>query len=487
MEVVLLGILTEACEDFFFYVVRECEANSIHASATTDAVYNNFISGTMTYNFVNASNETVINTADFTICSGMSDLTFLDDGVIRWQTGIYDSDTPTVTVVQSTGAYGSDINILVNNSNLQCYINGNLTDVSSYVTNQCAINTFYSASYGYNGSSYWFSPTNGLGGRTTIGNLSDIHLTSNSTVASAFSNAVYVPSPADGNLSYNDFLVEVVEWASENYPEETITIDDLPSWEELASEETETETGGNCCDCNCNTIYVNADGSLILQNDISGDFDLSVNNEADLSLNINAAAGAFGAGAIVIDPDAEISITAGAGAFGAGAFGAGAIVSPDVSISGDLSVGDISGEVSLQVSEVSFEISGGNVTIDQSGATNNNTYNTTNNYYYDPSEPVGPEQESFSIDYNEILSEDELESILTQESYEVSEIESITETVIIDIEDLVVEGDTEYKELMGFVPDAMAVSMDLLSSLDVSAPLTSAAIISCIWRIIKGR
>lgn len=125
----------------------------------------------------------------------------------------------------------------------------------------------------------------------------------------------------------------------------------------------------------------------------------------------------------------------------------------------------------------------------------NNTYNfnfdidisPTWEDIYPTEEPTEEPAQPFSIDYDEILSEDELESILTQESYEVSEIESITETVVIDIEELVVEGDTEYKEIMGFVPDAMAVSMDLLNSLGVSAPLTSAAIISCIWRIIKGR
>lgn len=417
MEGVLIGILTEACEDFFFYVLHECEANGIHANANTDAVYNNFVSGSMTYNFQNASYETTVHTADFTISSGMSDLTFLDDGLIRWQSGIYDADAPTVNIYQSNG----QIDIIVSNSSLQCYIDNHLVNVSNYITYHGLLSTTYTANYGYNGSDYWFSPENGLGGREALGRLSDVRLTSSSAVASTFSDAVYVPSPADGTLNYDEFLIEVVEWASENYPDETIAIDDLPSWEELASEETETETGGSCCGCNCNTIYVNADGSLTLQNDISGDFDLSVNNEADLSLNVNATAGAFGAGAIVIDPDAEINITAGAGAFGAGAFGAGAIVSPDVNISGDLSVGDISGEVNLQVSEVSFDVSGGDVNIDQSGATNNNTYNnTTNNYYYyDPSEP---EQEPFTIDYNEILSEDELESILNQETYELAEL-----------------------------------------------------------------
>lgn len=97
-----------------------------------------------------------------------------------------------------------------------------------------------------------------------------------------------------------------------------------------------------------------------------------------------------------------------------------------------------------------------------------------------------PDYQPASIDYNEILSEDELESILKQETYEIPEIESITETIIIDIEDLVIEG-TEQLEITDFIPDALAVGMDVFNELNISAPLTSVAVVACIWKIIKGR
>ena len=95
MEGILIGILTEACEDFFFYVLRECEANGITATATTDAVYNNFVSGSMTYNFQNASYETTVRTADFTISSGMSDLTIRLINVYSRCISIINSGLPT--------------------------------------------------------------------------------------------------------------------------------------------------------------------------------------------------------------------------------------------------------------------------------------------------------------------------------------------------------------------------------------------------------
>lgn len=101
-------------------------------------------------------------------------------------------------------------------------------------------------------------------------------------------------------------------------------------------------------------------------------------------------------------------------------------------------------------------------------------------------DPTEPDYQPVSINYDEILSEDELESILNQESYNIPEIESISETVIIDIEDLVIEDDTEYRKIMEFVPDALAAGMSIFNELNIAMPLTSAAIVACIWKIIKG-
>lgn len=259
------------------------------------------------------------------------------------------------------------------------------------------------------------------------------------STVSNISATIQIPEIYDKNVSYNDILILLVDKANDIAEQESIsetfTIDDLPSWEEQQGTTEETETETSCCGCNCGDtiIYVNADGTVTVSNSVSGDYTLNIDNNADLSVQIQAlagafGAGAFGAGAIVIDPEAEINFTAGAGAFGAGAFGAGAIVAPNVDVNGSVEVGDISGEVNLNVSDISLEVSGGDVNIDQSGSTVTNNYNTTNNYY-GTTEPVEPEQ-PFTIDYDEILSERELESILNQETYEIIEIHTETEQQI---------------------------------------------------------
>lgn len=199
---------------------------------------------------------------------------------------------------------------------------------------------------------------------------------------------VYLPSLAGQQKSFNDVRTDIINYLNTQISTgETLNPDDLPDWKDITGE-TEEETGGGSCGCGDTFITVNADGSLTLNNDISGDMPINIDNNADLSLSINAAAGAFGAGSIVVDPDANINLNA--GAFGAGAFGAGAITG-DFNFSGD-------------------------VTFEQSGE-------ITNNYYYlaDPTEET---EQPFTIDYNEILSEGELESILNQETYELLPIQT---------------------------------------------------------------
>lgn len=262
----------------------------------------------------------------------------------------------------------------------------------------------------------------------------------NGNLPESTGNNITIPLNIDPTETYDDTellnvvesdLIECSELSSEQVVEIMVNLYEIVQDEtESETESTEPETDTSCCNCNCGDtiIYVNADGTVTISNSVSGDYTLNIDNNADLSVQIQALAGAFGAGAIVVDPDAEINITAGAGAFGAGAFGAGAIVAPNVDVNGSVDVGDISGEVNLNVSDVNLEISGGDVNIDQSGSTITNNYNTTNNYY-GTTEPVEPEQ-PFTIDYNEILSEGELESILNQETYEIIELHTETEQQI---------------------------------------------------------
>lgn len=276
---------------------------------------------------------------------------------------------------------------------------------------------------------------------------------------------------------YEPIEIFVSEW-NESNPSDTINPNDIPTWDEL--EETDptepTEETGGCCGCNCTTIYVNADGTVTVSNDISGDYTLNIDNNADINLQLTAAAGAFGAGAIVIDPDANINLAA--GAFGAGAFGAGAIVDPDINISGSVSVGDISGSVSVGASEINIDVSGGDINIDQSGGTNTNNYNTYNYYYGSTEDP----QEPFSIDYDEVLGEDELESILSDETYYLAEIDT-------NISQLALQSAPVTSYLPEKVVEAgqmsLAVGLDMFSEMGILSPFVSIAVFSFFMGVFR--
>lgn len=307
-------------------------------------------------------------------------------------------------------------------------------------------------------------------------------------------STIYVPIDGATQYTYDDAMNIILPALQVQFPD--LTVNDFKTEYDIvygeSETETETETGG-CCGCDCTTIYVNADGSLTLNNDITGNMPINIDNNADLSLSVNAAAGAFGAGAIVVDPDANINLDA--GAFGAGAFGAGAIVNPNVSVSGNVDVGDISGEVNVNASEIT--ISGGDVNIDQSGATNNNTYNNTyNNYYYGSTEPVEPEQ-PFTIDYDEIISEGEMESILTQETYDIPEYETEffkqreaerrgAKQKETDFFDDVEEIPTELTGAPDFVVDSVKTGWNMLQDWGVSSFFVGCATVCAIWKVIHG-
>lgn len=332
---------------------------------------------------------------------------------------------------------------------VDCVIHG----TQDYTTNLTAAdilsNPYSQMMYTANGSRQGYHVCYaGTGGSTW--DALQVNFTTNSAYHTRYPETPYAPI-ASGQYSFNEVRDLLIDWGndyllSQDPTAETINESDVADWKDFFPVETETETssGGGCGNCNCTTIYVNADGSLTLQNDISGDFDLAINNDADLSLNVAAAAGAFGAGAVVVDPDAVINVNTAAGAFGAGAFGAGAI--GNVAVSGSLDVGDVSGELNITASG-DINISGGDIAIDQSGATNNNTYN---NYYFDSTEPTE------TINYNEILSEDELESILQQETYQLA---TFTDDTIADIQIL----DTIPAEIQPLPGELITVSNDVVN------------------------
>lgn len=178
---------------------------------------------------------------------------------------------------------------------------------------------------------------------------------------------VYIPIDPSENYSYEE-MYNIIESVAEDYPD-VIDLDMLISFEDAAGIETEATEEG-CCTGGCN-VTVDAEGNVYIDG-----------------------------------VQVDLTLIAQAGAFGAGAFGAGAI--GQVNINGDIDIsGGISGDLNLN---------GGDVSIDQSGSTITNNY-----YYYNSSDPVEPSEEipPFTIDYDEILSEGELESILNQGDYEI--------------------------------------------------------------------
>lgn len=98
--------------------------------------------------------------------------------------------------------------------------------------------------------------------------------------------------------------------------------------------------------------------------------------------------------------------------------------------------------------------------------------------------------DGFQINYNEILSEGELESVLTQETYTIDEIE--TEIALQDytISLPETESETEVLEVVQAVantPALMSKGFSLLDSWHLSGLYTSLAVIAVIWnKILKG-
>lgn len=102
----------------------------------------------------------------------------------------------------------------------------------------------------------------------------------------------------------------------------------------------------------------------------------------------------------------------------------------------------------------------------------------------DPTEESG----SFNINYDEILSEDELESILTQETYEIPEYDTefFTERET-DFFDDVEELPTELQDAPNFIVDSVKTGWDILQDWGIGAFFVGCATVCIIWKIIHGK
>ncbi|MBR1528316.1 MAG: hypothetical protein IJ642_06050 [Oscillospiraceae bacterium] len=502
MEEVLIQLLKAVLEGATSWLVNEAldEANNIDAD--TPVTWGHIVSGQCWYYYTNANGVKSEEYADFSFSDSINDgYMLISGGHFKAMAHLKENPSGSTPSVSTNSSNGS---VTFSGSGyyyLSLTVDGLTTEEQTHNSVHISGNTSINPPTYVSGRvPTFYSPT------------ARMHKTifSSSSSDSALSPDVTLDVEGD-NLSFNDFRQMVIDYG--NYVlesesiDETIDPDALPDWNDLlgiTESETESESeiasdsggSGSGCDCSCTTIYVNADGSLTLQNEITGDYNLTIDNNADLSLAVSAAAGAFGAGAVVIDPEANINLNA--GAFGAGAFGAGAIANADVTVSGELSVdnisgeinvSEISGEVSLNASEISFggslefsgdmNLNGGDINIDQSGGT------ITNNYYYsgiqDPSEP---EQKPFTIDYDEILSEGELESILTQETYYIPELVTETE-YLMEVPSLpsVPDLPAEVTQLSGLVAQE---SVDFISDVGLTPVYAPLAIFSIVCFLLRG-
>lgn len=102
----------------------------------------------------------------------------------------------------------------------------------------------------------------------------------------------------------------------------------------------------------------------------------------------------------------------------------------------------------------------------------------------DPTEESG----SLNINYDEILSEDELESILTQETYDIPEYDTEFFTQRdTDFFDDVEEIPTELEGAPDFIVDSVKTGWDILQDWGVGAFFVGCATVCIIWKIIHGK
>lgn len=103
----------------------------------------------------------------------------------------------------------------------------------------------------------------------------------------------------------------------------------------------------------------------------------------------------------------------------------------------------------------------------------------------EPTEP--PCCPDFTLNYDEILSEQELESILNQETYDIPELDTDFSGMTLPSDTYQEETlDDELGQIVGFFPDAVATGFDLLSAYGILNILVNVAIIATLWKLIRG-
>ena len=273
---------------------------------------------------------------------------------------------------------------------------------------------------------------------------------------SSFDGNTYVLSsiPAGAEMTYEELRQNLIDDLSQDFSVDPSELQEqIPDWYEMydVEEPTEPTTDGN--------------GNIIINNydNATMNVDNTINGNADIDLwgnvNVDVGANAFGAGAFGAGAFADVDVNINAGAFGVGALGAGALGQVDVN-----------GEVIIN----------GNAITMNGGSIINNYYTIESGASIElPSYPAI----DFTLDYDEILSERELESILNQETYYIPELEtdflSLELATVPPIEDL----PAEITQLSAVVAQESTQFIDDLGLTSVYAPL---AVFTIVCFILRG-
>lgn len=104
-----------------------------------------------------------------------------------------------------------------------------------------------------------------------------------------------------------------------------------------------------------------------------------------------------------------------------------------------------------------------------------------------PTEEPTEDLQPFSIDYNEILGESELESILTQETYYIPELETDFFTTPTEIEFETAGTLGELENIPDFIVDSVKQAWDVIDLWGLSGVFASCATVAVIWALIKNK
>ena len=271
------------------------------------------------------------------------------------------------------------------------------------------------------------TPAKSSGGYVILGGANSSHKSTKvtnipNTPTTANSGTVYLPIDPTETYAYDDLIDLIAEELSENYPELEIESDDLPTYDEIMGNTDPTEETGDSGSGNTyNNIYAT-------EYNVEGD----VNIDGDVNAFLYGDVDAFAYG------DVDAYVAGGVGVVSASG-------DANISASGDVNV-SASGDLNVSASEV----------IVYQGET---------------------------VDYDEILSERELESILNQTEYYLEEIGTDEPVIQLDtLPDAVLPA-----EVSAVSRDIVVASANVLTDTGMMSVYLPIAVVVFLIRVLKGR